>query len=200
MAPCVTRGRLRAISLVELIQCRAQGRSEVCLRGRNSGSHTARLRANTDPVDLHEPTARPPKARAQPVGRLLAIYGTIVHADEGSGWDALHGFYETKRINHSIAYSLDGARTNQAESLFSRLRRAEIGTHHHFAGPYLAAYAGEMTWREDNRRAGERLPAAPSDARAGAIRGWLRRPATVADAGGVIVGGARLGKWVRSVG
>ena len=39
-----------------------------------------------------------------------------------------------------------------AESFFSRLRRAEIGTHHHIAGPYLASYAAEMDWREDNRR------------------------------------------------
>ena len=33
-----------------------------------------------------------------------------------------------------------------------RLRRAEIGTHHHIAGPYLNAYADEMAWREDHRR------------------------------------------------
>ncbi len=39
-----------------------------------------------------------------------------------------------------------------AESFFSRLRRAEIGTHHHIAGPYLNAYANEMAWREDQRR------------------------------------------------
>jgi hypothetical protein len=39
-----------------------------------------------------------------------------------------------------------------AESFFSRLRRAEIGTHHHIAGPYLNAYADEMAWREDKRR------------------------------------------------
>jgi len=78
--------------------------------------------------------------------------GTVVHADEASHWDALHGRYETFRINHSEAYSLDGACTNQAESFFSRLRRAEVGTHHHIAGPYLYAYAGEMAWREDNRR------------------------------------------------
>jgi hypothetical protein len=42
--------------------------------------------------------------------------------------------------------------TNQAESFFSRLRRAQIGTHHHISGRYLAAYASEMAWREDNRR------------------------------------------------
>ena len=78
--------------------------------------------------------------------------GTIVHADEASHWDRLHGRYETLRINHSEAYSANGACTNQAESFFSRLRRAEIGTHHHIAGAYLYAYAGEMAWREDNRR------------------------------------------------
>jgi ISXO2-like transposase domain len=55
-------------------------------------------------------------------------------------------------VNHSLAYSMDGACTNMAESFFSRLRRAEIGIHHHIAGPYLNAYASEMAWREDRRR------------------------------------------------
>ena len=31
-------------------------------------------------------------------------------------------------------------------------RRAEIGTHHRISGQYLASYANEMAWREDNRR------------------------------------------------
>jgi hypothetical protein len=57
-----------------------------------------------------------------------------------------------KRIDHSKAYSANGACTNRAESYFSRLRRAEIGQHHHIAGPHLGQYAGEMTWREDMRR------------------------------------------------
>jgi transposase-like protein len=75
-----------------------------------------------------------------------------VYADEASSWDALHGRYLTKRINHSEAYSTDEACTNWAESFFSRIRRAEMGIHHHIAGPYLNAYAREMSWREDNRR------------------------------------------------
>lgn len=75
-----------------------------------------------------------------------------VHSDEASHWDALHGAYEVRQINHSACYSDGFACTNQAESFFSRLRRAEIGVHHHIAGPYLNAYAGEMAWREDNRR------------------------------------------------
>lgn len=77
---------------------------------------------------------------------------TTIHADEASSWDALHAGWETWRINHSLAYSDEGACTNQAESYFSRLRRMEVGTHHHIAGPYLFAYAGEAAWREDNRR------------------------------------------------
>ncbi len=84
----------------------------------------------------------------------LAIeVGSTVHADEATHWDALHSRYLTKRINHQDAYSDDGgACTNDAESFFSRVRRAEIGIHHHIAGPYLKAYAPEMAWREDNRR------------------------------------------------
>jgi transposase-like protein len=79
-------------------------------------------------------------------------HGVVLHADEANHWDQLEARFLTKRINHSEAYSLNGACTNMAESFFSRLRRAEIGTHHHIAGRYLAAYASEMAWREDNRR------------------------------------------------
>lgn len=78
--------------------------------------------------------------------------GSTIHADEAAAWDVLHARFSTKRINHSQVYSDGEACTNQAESFFSRIRRAEIGTHHHISGPYLNAYAGEMAWREDNRR------------------------------------------------
>ncbi|MBO9498921.1 MAG: IS1595 family transposase [Novosphingobium sp.] len=80
--------------------------------------------------------------------------GTLatIHADEGTGWDALHAGWDTKRVNHSVAFMDNGVCTNQAESYFSRLRRMEVGTHHHIAGPYLRSYAGEAAWREDNRR------------------------------------------------
>jgi len=78
---------------------------------------------------------------------------TIVNADESANWNELHGRFEMKRINHEEAYSLDGACTNWAEEFFSRMRRAEIGHHHHLAGAYLLRYAQEASWREDNRRA-----------------------------------------------
>jgi hypothetical protein len=78
--------------------------------------------------------------------------GTTIQADEANSWDKLHERFEVKRINHQEAYSLDGACTNMAEGFFSRMRRMEIGHNHHLAGPYLARYAQEATWREDNRR------------------------------------------------
>ena len=78
-------------------------------------------------------------------------HGTTLHADEASHWDRLAAYFPIKRINHQEAYSKDGACTNQAESFFSRMRRAEIGVHHHIAGKYLSSYAAEMAWREDCR-------------------------------------------------
>ncbi len=88
-----------------------------------------------------------------PVIRARVLSGTTVYADEASSWDALHATYEMHRVNHSIMFQDEGkADTNQAESYFSRLRRAEIGTHHHISGRYLHSYANEMAWREDYRR------------------------------------------------
>ena len=75
----------------------------------------------------------------------------MIHADEGAAFDGLHARYVMARINHEEAYSKDGACTNQAESFFSRMRRAEVGIHHHIAGLYLRRYAAEMGWREDRR-------------------------------------------------
>jgi hypothetical protein len=71
--------------------------------------------------------------------RTRIARGTTVYADEAGAWNELHGRFTMHRINHQEAYSLgDGVYTNNAESFFSRMRRAEIGHHHHLAGPYLA--------------------------------------------------------------
>jgi transposase-like protein len=77
---------------------------------------------------------------------------TTVYADEAPAWNDLHARFEMKRVNHQEAYSMDGACTNWAESYFSRLRRAELGHHHHIAGKHLLRYAVEASWREDNRK------------------------------------------------
>jgi hypothetical protein len=94
------------------------------------------------------------KTEASSTGWLISrvVKGTRIVTDEASSWNNLHGHYEVGRIDHGQACSLDGVSSNQAGSFFSRLRRGERGHYHHVAGPYLARYALESAWREDNRR------------------------------------------------
>jgi transposase-like protein len=93
----------------------------------------------------------PSEAEAPAFIRRKVQRGGVVHADEGAAFDELHARYVMARINHEEAYSRDGACVNQAESFFSRMRRAEIGIHHAISGLYLRRYAAEMSWREDLR-------------------------------------------------
>jgi transposase-like protein len=98
------------------------------------------------------PGVFPTESHALSFIRSRVAKGTVIHADESRNWDVLNARYDMKRINHLQAYSADEACTNWAELFFSRLRRAEIGHHHHVAGQYLLRYAQEAAWREDNRR------------------------------------------------
>lgn len=99
------------------------------------------------------PFVVPRESAAIPLIRQHVASGAIIMADEAAGWDRLHGSYDTRRVNHSVEYvAADGANVNQAESWFSRLRRAEYGVHHRISGRHLQQYANEMAWREDARR------------------------------------------------
>jgi len=80
---------------------------------------------------------------------------TALYADEAGSWNALASRFTLHRINHQEAYSLQDeaqTHTNNAEGFFSRMRRGEIGHHHHVAGPYLLRFAQESAWREDHKR------------------------------------------------
>lgn len=78
--------------------------------------------------------------------------GSIIYTDDATVYNRLAAHYKLVKVNHSERYSDGDACTNWAESYFARLRRAEIGTHHHFANDYLLNYANEISWREDRRR------------------------------------------------
>jgi hypothetical protein len=78
--------------------------------------------------------------------------GTKIVADEAAGWNDLQARYAMQRIDHQAAYSDQGVYSNGADEFFSRMRRAEIGHHHHIGGAYLVRYAQEAAWREDHRR------------------------------------------------
>lgn len=53
--------------------------------------------------------------------KVVSRLATTLFADEASHWDHLHDAWIVGRINHSEAYSADGANTNAVESYFSRL-------------------------------------------------------------------------------
>jgi transposase-like protein len=86
------------------------------------------------------------------IAREKVAKGSTIIADEAAHWDALPADFATQRINHSLAYSLDGISTNQVESFFARLRRMIDGQHHHVSPRYLSAYAAHAAWLEDHRR------------------------------------------------
>jgi len=102
------------------------------------------------------------ETRAFVVPREVDAYATlfanisrtaVVFADEGSGWTDLDASHTVRRINHSkVGFVTEHANTNQAESFFSRMRRAAIGIHHRLAGDHLTTYAVEMAWRETHSR------------------------------------------------
>ncbi len=77
---------------------------------------------------------------------------SVIYADEHPSYNILHKRYEVKRINHKKEYKSEEACTNQAESYFSRLRRAHIGQYHRMSLNYLPFYIAEMAYREDTRR------------------------------------------------
>lgn len=78
---------------------------------------------------------------------------TAIIAAEVPSWNELHGRFKFSRIDHSLLYTTGtGGYTNGAENFFSRIRRAEVGRHHHIAGVYLIRYVQAPAWREDHRR------------------------------------------------
>lgn len=82
----------------------------------------------------------------------IIMPGSRIIADGDPCYNRLHGSFEMLRVDHNKRFADGQASTNWAESYFSRLDRAEYGIHHRIAGPYLGAYANEISWREDRRR------------------------------------------------
>ena len=78
--------------------------------------------------------------------------GSHMFTDDKQTYNRLAAHGRLTKVNHSERYADGEACTNWAESYFSRLRRAEMGIHHHFSGDYLLNYANEIAWREDRRR------------------------------------------------
>ena len=89
---------------------------------------------------------------AVPVIKSLLADGAILYTDEAKAWSPLDYSHDRHVINHSKMYAIGPVSTNLAESFHSRMRRSEIGVHHHIAGPYFGAYLDENAWRDNRKR------------------------------------------------
>lgn len=82
---------------------------------------------------------------------------STIMTDENAAYSHLSKAYDHHCVEHSREFcTMDGVNENQAESFFSRMRRAEYGVFHGYRPKYLADYAQEFAWREDVRRQTER--------------------------------------------
>lgn len=90
---------------------------------------------------------------ATKLATAMVTPGTTIMTDENSAYNALSIWYDHHCVEHSVEFStIDGVNENQAESFYSRMRRAEYGTYHGYRPKYLLDYAQEFAWREDVRR------------------------------------------------
>jgi len=96
------------------------------------------------------------EADAVKIVRERVASGTIVHADEAAGRDALHASYDTKRINHSIAYRLDVACANQAESFFRTAPAGRDGAGNTTGSALITSIATQPRWLGKNITAGRK--------------------------------------------
>jgi hypothetical protein len=114
------------------------------------------------------------------IARRIVKRGTVMHADEGSQWEPLEMYFDTKRIDHSKSYSDGIACTNGVESAFSRLRCGERGVYRYFTKAYAERYGWEMAWREehcrvDNGRQVELLIGSAMRSRTSRMAGYWQR-------------------------
>jgi transposase-like protein len=92
-------------------------------------------------------------AQVLPVIRKYVRPGSLIHTDDGNAYTSLQQWYEHSSVRHSVEYCRDdGVNNNQAESFISRHRRGEYGVYRGMRPEYLAIYAAETAWLDDNRR------------------------------------------------
>lgn len=86
----------------------------------------------------------------------------IIMTDSGNAFNKIEPLIGNTHfsVNHSKEYQDEfGVNNNQAESFFSRLRRAEFGVYNGMRRTYLAFYSAEFAYRNDSKhlQIGERF-------------------------------------------
>ena len=90
------------------LACNQSGKREVVIVARERNGKTITFVSKTEDASV-------------PMLQDRIETGSTVYADEASHWDAMHARYETKRINHSLAYSSAEGCTNHGGVVFLSL-------------------------------------------------------------------------------
>ncbi|WP_081880928.1 IS1595 family transposase [Methylotenera sp. L2L1] len=92
-----------------------------------------------------------------PLIKKSVAKGSEIMTDFGGAFSKIEPLLGIKHsaVNHSAQYQNDfGINNNQAESFFSRIRRAEFGTFNAMSKTYLSFYASEAGFRNDSKTLG----------------------------------------------
>ncbi len=79
--------------------------------------------------------------------------GSVLITDEYGGYNAVQGSYEHHVINHAREYAREGGiHTNTIEGVWSLLKRAWYGSHHHYSKNYTPLYVAEAVYKYNARK------------------------------------------------
>ena len=79
---------------------------------------------------------------------------SILITDEFSAYNAVRPIMRHAVINHSRQYVNGDTHTNTIESFWALVKRAWMGTHHHYTRKHLPLFIAESCWKYNNRRNG----------------------------------------------
>ncbi len=72
--------------------------------------------------------------------------------DEYKGYNAVQSIMPHHTIDHKVEYSRNGVHTNTIEGVWSLLKRAWYGSHHHYTKQYTPLFVAETCWKYNNRK------------------------------------------------
>ncbi|MDE0609335.1 MAG: IS1595 family transposase [Anaerolineaceae bacterium] len=78
--------------------------------------------------------------------------GSLLITDEYRAYNAARRMMPHSVVNHRREYASGSSHTNTIEGVWSLLKRAWYGSHHHYAKEWLPLYVAEACWKYNNRR------------------------------------------------
>lgn len=78
--------------------------------------------------------------------------GSVLMTDAYKAYNAASKKYHHEVIDHAKEYARSGVHTNTIEGVWSLLKRAWYGSHHHYSEHFTPLYVAETCWKYNNRK------------------------------------------------